>query len=62
MSAAPASFDPLRAQRGLDRLLGHFVLVGRMTANAERVGVQKRLERELGPELARRLVSGLSRA
>jgi hypothetical protein len=62
MSAAPDSFDADRAERGLERLLGHFVLVDRMTANTRRVAAQKRLEHELGPELTRRLLSGLSSA
>jgi hypothetical protein len=62
MSAAPDTFDSARAERGLERLLGHFVLVERMTASTARVDAQKRLERELGPELTRRLLTGLSSA
>jgi len=62
MSAAPASFDPYRAERAIDRLLGHCELVNRMTAETQRVAPEKRLERKLGQDLTRRLLAGLSAA
>jgi hypothetical protein len=59
MCAAPDSADADRMERALERLLEHCALVGRMTASTRRVAVKKRLERELGSELAGQLLSGL---
>jgi hypothetical protein len=64
MSAAPQPFGPERLERALDRLQVHCDLVGRMTDAVEehRADVRARLEQELGPELTRRLLTGLSRS
>jgi hypothetical protein len=61
MNAAPQPLDPARRERALDRLHEHTLLVGRLTADGRRRdAVRLRLEHELGPELARLLISGLS--
>jgi hypothetical protein len=62
MSAEPAWVDSARIDRALDRLHEHCELVGRLTAHIEdrRAAVRAQLERELGPELTRRLLSGLT--
>ncbi len=62
MSAAPDWTELARVDRGLDRLLTHYELFGRLTADSERLPARKRLERELGPKLARRLLTGLTSA
>ena len=63
MSAAPEPVDAARLERAFVRLQGHCELVGRMTADdSRRAAVRKRLEEELGPELSRVLLSGLSPA
>jgi len=64
MSAAPQPLDPARLDRALDRLYEHCEIVGRMTATIEdrRPVVRAQLERELGPELTRILLSGLAPA
>ena len=63
MSAEPGWVDTARVDRALDRLQGHCELIGRMTAVDERrAAVRARLERELGPELTRVLLSGLATA
>ena len=51
--------DLIWVAKGLERLLGHCELVNSMTAWPERDQAGKRLERELGPELTRRLLSRL---
>lgn len=55
--AQPMSIAP---RRGLDRLQGHCLLVGRMTSPDGHAAALTRLELELGPELARLLVAALS--
>ncbi len=60
MSAAPDWMQLTRADRGLDRLLAHCELVGQMTSVRPRVPARRRLERELGHRLSRRLLNGLS--
>lgn len=62
MSAAPQPFDPARIERALDRLFEHCELAGRRKALIEerRVAVRARLEQELGPELTRTLLTGLT--
>jgi hypothetical protein len=62
--AAPTPLDPARLNRALDRLYEHTVLVARMTDRVEsrRAAVRARLERELGPELTRVLLTGLASA
>jgi hypothetical protein len=62
MSAAPQPFDPMRFDRALDRLTEHCELSSRMTAHIEerRVVVRAELERKLGPELTRTLLTGLA--
>jgi hypothetical protein len=62
--AAPKPLDPARLDRALDRLYEHTVLIAQMTAEVEsrRAVVRARLERELGPELTRVLLSGLASA
>jgi hypothetical protein len=61
MNAVPQPLDAARLERALDRLHEHTVLVGRMTADGgRRAAVRIRLEHELGPELAKLLISGLS--
>jgi hypothetical protein len=62
MSVAPDWVEAARIERGLDRLLGHCGLLDRMTAGTRRASARERLERELGPELVRLLLSGLSSA
>jgi hypothetical protein len=64
MSAAPQPIDPERLDRALDRLSEHCELVGRRTLVIEdrRVAVRAELERELGSELTRLLLSGLATA
>jgi hypothetical protein len=64
MSAAPQPLDPDRIDRALDRISEHCELVGRMTELIEdrRVVVRARLEQELGPELTRVLLAGLTTA
>jgi hypothetical protein len=64
MSAAPQPIDQERLDRALDRLSEHCELVGRMTLVIEdrRVAVRAELERELGSELTRLLLSGLATA
>ncbi len=61
MGAVPQPFDPARLDRALDRLRDHCELVAQMTQQVEdrRAVVRARLERELGPELTRVLLSGL---
>lgn len=56
--------DQDRLDRALDRLYEHMVLVAELTATVERRRplVRARLERELGPELTRVLLSGLAAA
>jgi hypothetical protein len=61
MNAAPQPMDAARLERALDRLHEHTMLVGRMTADGgRRAAVRIRLEHELGPELTRLLITGLS--
>ena len=61
MSVSPEPVDAARLERALSRLQDHCELVGRMTADdSRRAAVRRRLERELGPELSRVLLSGLS--
>jgi hypothetical protein len=62
MSARPQSFDPTRRDRALDRLYEHCELVANMTARIEerRVVVRAELERRLGPELTRTLLTALA--
>jgi hypothetical protein len=64
MSVGPQPLDPVRLGRALDRLSEHCELVGRMTAHVEerRAVVRARLEQELGPELTRKLLTGLAPA
>jgi hypothetical protein len=64
MSVAPEHLDPARLDRALDRLAAHCEVVGRMTRHVEerRPQVRAQLERELGPELTRKLLAGLSAA
>jgi hypothetical protein len=64
MSAAPCPIDPARLDRALDRLSEHCELVGHMTEHIEerRVAVRAELERKLGAELTRTLLSGLTTA
>jgi hypothetical protein len=64
MRPVPDPLDPRRLDRALDRLSEHCELVARRTARVEerRVAVRARLERELGSELTRVLLSGLVRA
>ena len=64
MSVAPEHLDPARLDRALDRLAAHSEVVGRMTRPVEerRPQVRAQLERELGPELTRKLLAGLSTA
>jgi hypothetical protein len=64
MSAAPQPRDPARLERALDRLSEHCELAGRRAAFIEerRVAVRAHLERELGPELTRTLLTGLATA
>lgn len=64
MSAAPQSLDQARRDRALDRICEHCELVANMTTHIEerRVAVRAELERRLGPELTRKLLSGLSSA
>jgi hypothetical protein len=60
MSAAPKPLGPARQERALDRLHRHCELVGGMTAvEVRRIVVRARLERKLGPELTRTLLSEL---
>jgi hypothetical protein len=54
--------NPMRVNKGLGRLIEDCEVVDRMTAGPERDGAEKRLERKLGPELTRRLLSRLSSA
>jgi hypothetical protein len=49
------------ARRGAPRLIEHFEALDRVTAN-DGPNARTRLERELGPELAHRLVGALARA
>jgi hypothetical protein len=53
--------DPARLDRALDRLAEHCEAISRMNLRIEerRCQVRARLERELGPELARTLLSSL---
>jgi hypothetical protein len=61
MNAVPHPMDAARLERALDRLHEHTVLVGRMTADGgRRAAVRVRLEHELGPELTKLLITGLS--
>jgi hypothetical protein len=62
MSAA--SLDSAHLERALDRLAEHCELTARRHASIEerRPVVRARLERELGPELARTLLRGLAPA
>jgi len=62
MNAAPEWMELARVDRGLDRLISHCALINRMTAGPKRAPARERLERELGPELTRQLVRGLSSA
>jgi hypothetical protein len=64
MSATPTPRDQARVDRALDRLFDHCELYGQMTAQIEdrRVDVRAQLERELGPELTRLLLTGLASA
>ncbi len=64
MSAAPQPIDPARLDRALDRLFEHCELFERRTLVIEdrRVAVRAQLERELGSELTRLLLSGLATA
>ena len=62
MCAAPEPVDAARQQRAIVRLQEACEIVGRRTVAIEkrRVEVRERLEQELGPELARKLLSGLA--
>jgi hypothetical protein len=62
MTADPT--DTARLERALDRLADHCELTARRQARIEerRQVVLARLERELGPELARTLLRGLASA
>jgi hypothetical protein len=62
MGLGPEPIDAARIDRALDRLAEHCGAIGRMTAAIEerRPQVRAQLERELGPELARTLLAGLS--
>ena len=62
MSAAPQPRDPARLERALDRLVEHCELAEQRAVVIEerRVAVRARLERELGPELTRRLLTSLT--
>jgi len=62
MSVAPQPLDSARLARALDRLAAHCELAVSRTAMIEerRVSVRARLEEELGPKLARVLLSGLA--
>jgi hypothetical protein len=64
MSALPSPIDPARLDRALDRLYEHCELIAQMTAHIEdrRPAVRAQLERELGPELTRLLLTGLASA
>jgi len=64
MSVAPQPIDPARLGRALDRLAAHCEVAGRMSRHVEsrRPQVRAQLERELGPELTQKLLSGLARA
>ncbi|HEY7604101.1 MAG TPA: hypothetical protein VH760_07545 [Gaiellaceae bacterium] len=64
MRGAPPNDEPARLDRALDRLAEHCELTARRTAAIEerRLVVRARLERELGPELARVLLNGLASA
>ncbi|MGE5272277.1 MAG: hypothetical protein ACM3QU_00680 [Verrucomicrobiota bacterium] len=59
-----ASPDPARLERALDRLAEHCELTARRNTRIEerRRAVLALLEFELGPELARTLLSGLAPA
>jgi hypothetical protein len=48
-------------ERALDRLADHCEVVARLTAHVDerRLVVRERLEQELGPELTKRLLTGL---
>jgi hypothetical protein len=61
MTAPP---DPARIERALDRLAEHCELTAKRNARIEerRLAVRALLELELGPELARTLLSGLAPA
>jgi hypothetical protein len=60
MSAVPRPSRSVRAERALDRLQGHYELVGRLTVVEEhRAAVRARLEQALGPELTKTLLAGL---
>jgi hypothetical protein len=62
MSVAPQQMDSARLERALDRLAAHCDLAARRSAAIadRRLTVRARLERELGPELTRVLLTGLS--
>jgi len=62
MSVVPQHTDAARLDRALDRLLAHCELAARRSELIEqkRVSVRTRLEQELGPDLARVLLSGLA--
>lgn len=64
MSVAPQPIDSSRLDRALDRLAAHCEVAGEMTRHIEsrRSQVRAQLERELGPELMHKLLSGLARA
>lgn len=54
--------DEARLDRALDRLAEHCEAIGRVTTAVEerRPQVRAQLERELGPELTRTLLAGLT--
>ncbi len=62
VSAAQEPIDPERLDRALDRLYAHCELVGRRTVQIEerRAAVRAELERRLGTELTRTLLTGLA--
>ena len=64
MYDAPQPLDAARLDRALERIAEHCEVVACLTASVEerRPVVRERLERELGPELTRLLLTGLSAA
>jgi hypothetical protein len=61
MTAAAESIEPDRLDRAFLRLQAHCELVGRLTdVDDPRPSARVRLERELGPDLARLLVAALT--
>jgi hypothetical protein len=64
MTVRPQRHDEARVGRALDRLASHCDLAVRRSERIEqrRRDVREQLERELGPDLVERLLSGLAPA